>query len=267
MSKKPLVSILIASFNKEKYVNRCITSCLKQTYKNIEIIFYDDGSTDNSLNIAKTFKKIKIFNNKKEKKITKFNAYPQINSYRSAFNKSKGSIITFLDGDDFYSKNKIELVVNYFEKNKNLNIIFDLPIYIFENNKIFKTTIHDFKIRNRNMWPKFPPQSCISIKRNLFNKYHKDINNKNFSMLALDFRLAVLGNIILNEFSLLNKNLTYYFQDSKGESSSKFKKFNTNWWLRRRQAHDYTRFISKKYKMEYNFSFDYIISKLISWFL
>lgn len=267
MSKKPLVSILIASFNKEKYVNRCITSCLNQTYKNIEIIFYDDGSTDNSLIIAKKFRKIKIFNNKIKKKNTKFNTYPQINSYCSALNKAKGTIITFLDVDDFYKKNKIKLVVDYFKKNENSNIVFDLPIYFFENNKISKKTKHEFKIRNKNIWPKFPPQSCISIKRNFFYKYYKDIKNKNFSMLTLDFRLAVLGNVLLNEFSILNKNLTYYFQDSKGESSSKFKKLNKNWWLRRREAHIYTRFISKKYKIEHNLTFDFIITKIISWFL
>ena len=270
MSKKPLVSVLIASFNKEKYVNRCITSCLNQSYKNIEIIFYDDGSTDNSLNIAKKFKKFKkiqILNNNNKKKISEFNTYSQINSYRSAFTKAKGTIITFLDGDDFYSKNKIKLIVDYFEKNENSNIVFDLPIYIFENNKISKTTKHNFKVRNKNIWPKFPPQSCISIKKNFFNKYYKDINNRNFSMLTLDFRLAVLGNVILNEFSLLNKNLTYYFQDSKGESSSKFKKFSINWWIRRKQAHVYNRFISKKYKIEHNFSFDFFITKIISWLL
>ena len=54
--KNPLVSILIASYNKEKYVNRCIKSCLSQTYKNIEIIFIDDGSKDSSYKIAKEFK-------------------------------------------------------------------------------------------------------------------------------------------------------------------------------------------------------------------
>ena len=68
MSKKPLVSILIASFNKDKYTERCIVSCLKQSYRNIEIIFYDDGSTDNSLKIAKKFKNIKILNNDNKKK-------------------------------------------------------------------------------------------------------------------------------------------------------------------------------------------------------
>ena len=40
--EKPLVSILIASYNKEKFVKRCIKSCLNQSYKNIDIIFVDD---------------------------------------------------------------------------------------------------------------------------------------------------------------------------------------------------------------------------------
>ena len=267
MSKKPLVSILIASFNKDKYTERCIISCLKQSYKKIEIIFYDDGSSDNSITIAKKFnklKKINILQNKKKKKFAEFNTYPQINSYSKAFAKAKGTIITFLDSDDFYGKNKIKLIVDHFEQNRNLNIVFDLPIYTFENNKMLKSVKQNFKLRNKNIWPKFPPQSCISIKRNFFLRYYKDIINRNFSMLTLDFRLAVLGKIVLNEFFLLDKNLTYYFQDIKGESSSKFKRFGVNWWLRRNQAHAYIHFISKKYKIKQNFSLDFFISKIIS---
>ena len=66
--KKPLVSILIASYNKEKYLKRCLDSCLSQTYKNIEIIMVDNESTDNSYLIASKYKKIKLFKKKELKK-------------------------------------------------------------------------------------------------------------------------------------------------------------------------------------------------------
>ena len=131
MQKKPLVSILIASYNKEKHVTRCINSCLSQTYKNIEIIFVDDGSTDNSYEKAKKYKKIKAIKNYTKKKKNQFNTFFQINSYLQAFKKSKGKIVTFLDADDFFKKNKIEQVVNYFKQKKKSNILFDRPIIFF----------------------------------------------------------------------------------------------------------------------------------------
>ncbi len=263
MSKKPLVSILIASHNKEKYVSRCIESCLFQTYKNIEIIFYDDGSKDNSYKIAKKYKNIKAFKNIKKKFFSTFNTYPQTNSYCKAFEKSKGQIITFLDSDDFYKKNKIHEIVKYFEKNDSSNIVFDNPIYFFSNTKKLYPFNSTTNRSNKNIWPKFPSQSCISIKRKLFKKYKKDFINKNFSMLTLDFRLAVLANIILNDFFIINKNLTYYFQDDDGESLSKFKKFGINWWLRRSQAHSYMKYITHKYKIVHNISLDYIVTKFV----
>ena len=267
MPKKPLVSILIASFNKEKYVKRCIESCLKQNYKNIEIIFYDDGSKDNSLKIAKRFKKIKIISNKKKKFLSKFNTYPQINSYCEAFKRSKGNIISFLDSDDFYKRNKVKEIVDHFIKNKRSNIVFDKPIFFYTKDITshpFKNVTKNF---NKNIWPKFPPQSCISIKRNVFKKYIKDIKNKNFSMLTLDFRLAVIANTILDDFFIIDKNLTYYFQNIDGESLTKFKKFGYNWWIRRSQAHSYMKYISSKYKINYNINLDYLITKFIASFV
>ena len=63
--KKPLVSILIASYNKEKYLQRCLDSCLSQTYKNIEVILVDNESTDNSYSIASKYKEIRLFKKKK----------------------------------------------------------------------------------------------------------------------------------------------------------------------------------------------------------
>ena len=100
-------------------------------------------------------------------------------------------------------------------------------------------------IKNKNkkdIWPSFPiAGSCVSFQRKFYKKYRNIINAKNFSMLTLDFRLAVISSSILNDFRLLDKNLTFYFQDKKGETHSKFKKFGKNWWLRRNQAHEFMR--------------------------
>jgi len=65
--KKKLASILITNFNKDKYLNSAVRSCLAQNYKKKEILIFDDKSTDNSLKILKKYKKIKVFINKKKK--------------------------------------------------------------------------------------------------------------------------------------------------------------------------------------------------------
>ena len=61
-------SILIANYNNQIYIDECINSLLSQTYKNIEIIFFDDLSTDNSINEVKKFSKVKLILNKENKK-------------------------------------------------------------------------------------------------------------------------------------------------------------------------------------------------------
>ena len=97
MLKKPLVSILIASYNKEKLVRRCINSCLSQTYKNFEIIFVDNDSLDKSFEIAKKFKNVRAFTTKRKKyKNFKFNTFYQLDTYIFAYKKSRGSILCFL---------------------------------------------------------------------------------------------------------------------------------------------------------------------------
>ena len=67
---KCFVSILILNFNNARFLNRSIKSCLNQSYKNFEILVYDDKSTDESISILKKIKnkKIKIFFNKSKKK-------------------------------------------------------------------------------------------------------------------------------------------------------------------------------------------------------
>ena len=64
---KNKISILITNFNKDEFIKNCLRSCLNQTYKNIEVILFDDCSTDKSLSIIKKFKNINILYNRKKK--------------------------------------------------------------------------------------------------------------------------------------------------------------------------------------------------------
>ena len=61
--KRPLVSVIINCHNGEQYLNQCIQSIINQTYKNLEIIFWDNNSADESLKIVSQFvdKRIKVF--------------------------------------------------------------------------------------------------------------------------------------------------------------------------------------------------------------
>ena len=133
MQKKPLVSILIANYNNSSYIQHCINSLNSQTYKNLEMIFFDDNSSDNSVDIVRQFSNVKIIENKIQ---TKFGSLNQLNAFKEAIKISKGDLIFLLDSDDYFNKEKIEKVVEYFNNNKNAKIVFDYP-FIVESNNIY----------------------------------------------------------------------------------------------------------------------------------
>ena len=104
------VSVLIANYNNEKYINKCISSLLEQTYKNLEIIFIDDYSNDNSLEKVKLFKKKIIIIKKKTKKFN-IGSFDQMQSFKECFKFSKGDIIFLLDSDDYFHKKKFQILL------------------------------------------------------------------------------------------------------------------------------------------------------------
>ena len=127
----PLVSVLIANYNNEKFISECIISIRRQTYKNIEIIFFDDHSKDNSIDKIKSFNEVRIIQNKIKTDIGSFN---QMNAFEEAHKLSKGEIILLLDSDDYLHENKIEEIIKFFNNNKDAKIVFDYPI-ITKNKK------------------------------------------------------------------------------------------------------------------------------------
>ena len=113
MTKTPLVSIIMNCYNGEKYLTESLNSLLKQTYQNWELIFWDNISSDNSK---------KIFEKYKDERFKYFLSDRHMVLYGArnlAIKKAKGEFLAFLDTDDIWLKNKLDLQVKLF-LNKNI---------------------------------------------------------------------------------------------------------------------------------------------------
>lgn len=95
----PLVSVIVPVYNTEKYLDKCIDSICRQTYKNLEIILINDGSSDNSLDICMKHQekdsRIKIFSQKNK---------GLIETRKFGVSRAKGKLIGFVDSDDWIEK-------------------------------------------------------------------------------------------------------------------------------------------------------------------
>jgi len=123
---KDLVSILIPVYNAEKWLAATIQSALDQTWENIEIIIVDDGSIDQSLEIAQSFISQKV------KVITQKNAGASAARNR-AFDTSKGAYIQYLDADDLLAPDKIEKQMNRISQ-ESTSTVASGPFHYFKNN-------------------------------------------------------------------------------------------------------------------------------------
>ena len=257
-----LASVIVVNYNNAKYLNQNLKSILEQTHKNIQIVVVDDNSTDDSLKVLKKYKKkVTIIKNKKKKKIGSFN---QINAYYKGFLKSKGNYLFFVDSDDYFKKNKIKLLLKEFKKNSDLNLIFDLPILKYEKNSLQK------KFRQKKMffssWPRFSPQSCISIKKDFAKEIFKNLKVQKFETIWFDFRIANYAFKKFGKIYIFKEYLTYYRQLSYSASKD-YKLFSKLWWFRRNQAHNFITFLSHKMKTKDRFTLDKLITKIINIFL
>lgn len=115
MLNTPLVSVIIPVYNGEQFLAQAIESVLDQSYKEIEIIVVDDGSTDNTAQIANSFQE-------------NIRYTYQSNSGPSAARNhgikiAKGEAIAFLDIDDMWSQDKLEIHASYLAANPSVDIV------------------------------------------------------------------------------------------------------------------------------------------------
>lgn len=259
--KQKLISILITNYNKGNFLQKTIFSCENQSYLKKEIIIFDDCSNDKSIKILKKInnKNTRIFfNNKKKYRSSPLN---QLYGIQKIFNLSKGEIIFLLDGDDYFLKDKLKLIVKKFEYDKEIEFIQDTPYFKKQKKKI--------KLKKKNhsvsIWPSFYPTSSIAIKRKFFKDFLKNAEFDKFSNLEIDARLSIYA-FLKKKFYIYNKSLTIYNYDHFGISSN-YKKYSINWWKKRNEAYEYMKILMKKMKLNFIPSFDFCVTKFIYFFI
>jgi len=141
MGKK--ITIVTPVFNSAKTIERTINSVLNQSYKNIEYIIIDGGSTDGTVDMIKKYEdKISYWVSEKDA--------GQADAINKGFKKATGDIVAWLNGDDEYLPDIFNEVVKIFESNKNLALVYGNCYAIFEDGTI-KENIPPTKLNYKKM--------------------------------------------------------------------------------------------------------------------
>ena len=130
--KKPLVSVVIATYNRRKYLRYALESILSQTYTNLEVIVVDDGSTDGSENLVKSY------NDKRIKYIYQENG-GQNNAKNTGLCSAKGKYLSILDSDDIWHSQKVEKQVKVLEAKPDVGLVYCGTNIIDEDNNLIDT--------------------------------------------------------------------------------------------------------------------------------
>ena len=208
-----LVSVVIPLYNKESYISQTLQSVMNQTYSNLECIIVDDGSTDKSVEITEKF----ISDNK-----LSWTLISQVNSGQTkarnlGIKQALGEYIAFLDSDDLWSADKIELQVEAIEKNSKAVMVLSSYAIFSEENSIPRVVRHKKSEKMNTRWLDMRGfggglESLGLLRRKtLYQVGLFDEALSTSSGLDLCLRLEKIGEIVLL------KHLGLYYRISSGQ--------------------------------------------------
>ena len=230
-----LISIIVPVYNVKKYLEKCIISILNQTYKNLEIILIDDGSTDGSSEICDKLKE-------KDKRILVIHKENKgVSTARNEGLKiATGDYIGFVDSDDFLEKDMYSNMINRIENDNTKMVICNAYLEdengvqtkkfksdspnIIDSHELMDRIMEDYVVQGY-MWNKLYERSLIYNDKNYYLKFDTNISN-------LEDRLFNLELIDKNKkfnVSFLNEKLYHYIQR---ESSAIHRRYNDKYFTK-----------------------------------
>lgn len=207
------VSVVTPTYNRDKYIKKCIDSILNQTLSDIELILVDDGSTDNTSNIVSTYNDPRLKYFKRENH--------GIGASRNfGIDKSSGEYILFVDSDDFIESNALERMYNE-AVSKELDIVVSDFYNIYLNGKKEEIKLNDFEktklIDNPNLLIDINLGPCNKLyKKELFDDktmhFPEDIKYEDMPLVAKLLKKA-------RSIGHINEPLCYFLMDNISETT------------------------------------------------
>lgn len=201
------VSVIMPVYNRERFIATAIESVLSQTYDNFELIIVDDGSSDNSVSIAQRYRTLYP---KKIQIIEQINQGPSI-ARNNAVKIATGSLLAFIDSDDFWARDKLELQTHIFKSHCNSIFTYTGYYIVNEDGDIIKEILPNIRLQGfiyDQLW-KVENQisgGTILVHKNIFQSIGGfDENLRGAENLDLRIRLSRLGKVYF-----VNKCLYYY---------------------------------------------------------
>lgn len=216
MNNTELISVIIPVYNVEKYLNQCIESIINQTYKNLEIILIDDGSTDNSGEICENY----------SKKDPRIKVIHQKNSgVSSARNKgidiATGKYINFIDSDDYIEEDMIEYLYGLLQQeNADISMCSAYDVYdkkiIFTAKKNIYLTMNSHDAYYYMLQPKYFGIGIWNklIAKELFKSDRFPVGRKNGEELEL------LQRLIYRAKKLVYSSVPKYYYRQRSDSAT-----------------------------------------------
>ena len=204
-----LISICLATYNGETYIQEQLDSIVKQTYREFELIVQDDNSTDNTLEIIKSYEKfikIKIEKNKTNIGYAK--------NFEKVLKRASAEYIAICDQDDIWDENKLEILINSIGTN---TLVYSNSLLMNENGESLNKSLSD-KLKNNfissNQPLNFLYDNSVSAHAVLFKK---ELLNHLFPFpqhIYFDQYIAMVA-ASLQGVQFIDKNLVNYRQHAK----------------------------------------------------
>ena len=260
MSKQPLVSVIINCFNGEMYLREALNSVIAQTYKNWEIIFWDNQSTDQSAGIFKSYNDIRL----KYYYASSYTSLYQARNY--AIKKCNGEFIAFLDSDDWWTSEKLEIQMNLFE-DKEVGLVYS-NYYIYNEETQRKKLVSKKKLPSGTVTNSLLTNYNVGIitviiRKVLFDRFKDGFDGKYNIIGDFDFIIKLSK---FSKFACIQTGLSYW-RSHKNNSSYINYELEINEledWLTNQKVFDKSKFYNLLKNIKLKITYMIIINNILN---